>query len=1033
MNNRAELHCLTKMSEMTGLSDVKELILKAKELGMPAIAITDEDSVQSYPEAYRVWEKISSEAKEDESCPRIIFGLTTHLVEDRYLIVENDKGQSLDDEYVVVDLETTGFSPVTDEIIEIGAVRIKNGKISETFSELVKPRRSISEKIVILTGISNEMVANSRGIEEVLPDFVRFCGNATLVAHNADFDSRFLRENLKRLGISYEYTTVDTLNLSRLLLKDMKRHGLDKVAAAFDIPLSKHHRAPDDALCTAQIFLALIHRLKKDGLKSLSELAGISMKDDLIKRLPSSRSVILVKNTDGIRDLFELMSIANKKYINSGYLKIPKSLLDTRRKNLLIGSSMLGELEQDLLQDGITDRIKEIAGFYDYLEIEPIENYLFDKARREVTSEQAKRIVADVVALGKMLSIPVIATSNVHYTDKSDLGAYKVLRHAAGWRDSDDLKPKYYLVTADKMLSEFGFLGEDIAKQVVLENPIKLIEDIDQLQPIPSDRRLPNYPQASEKIRSLCYSGAKQIYGSTLPKEIEERIEIELKAVGYSGCESLYMLTHDIVQKSRDEGYFFGNRGCVGASMLSFLLGITETNPLPPHYYCSECGYSDFNVTGIGGFHVGDVGIDLPDKECPVCGNKLAKDGYDIPWETFLGFEGAKEPDFDINVDGEYQERLQNSVKDLPGVGDTCHAGIILTLGEREAYRYAQNYYKETRCTLRDEEVKDVASKLVGVKRRESKHPGGIVVTADGIDIYKYTPINADKSSIIGSTHIEYHSLDASLLKVDLLGHEGYTTLRYLNKETGVDPESIPLEDEGVMSLFSSTDALGIDPDDICGITVGTLGIGEFGGGLARELITRFKPQRLSDVIRIMGLNHGTNTWTDNAEKLMGEGVELQDCIAHRDDIMLYLLSKGFERKQAFSIAESVRKGRYSRFGMPDDVKQEMVDHGIPGWYIWSCEQIKYLFPKAHAASYALLSWRLLYYKLYYPEAFYPLWLGRLSEIGRGFVKNGYDYIRNTYETFMEKCEGKTDSFREQRFFDEVPVVLEMLSRGVNI
>ena len=1048
MKNRVELHCHTKMTEMEGLVDVRELIKKAKKMGMPAIAITDKGNVQAFPRAYDEWIRISAEYDgDDRYSAKVLFGLEAFVVNDQNIIVMNEKGQFFDTDYVVVDLETTGFSPVSDRIIEFGAIRISEGMIKDTFSCFVNPGMHIPDKIVELTGITNEMVSEADSIEAVLPRFLEFSKNAVLVAHNAPFDLSFIRENMIRTGINEDFTVIDTLKLSRMLLKDLNRHTLSKVASSLNIPIGNLHRASDDAELTAKVFLRFLGMIREMNITSLQELSRYSEKNYFMtRRMPGYKIIIIATNTEGIKNLYDLISEVSLESFDS-FLKIPRSLLEEKREGLIIGScAQGGDVGRAVFgdsSDDSDDNVRKLINFYDFVEVEPVDNYIYvlgqSPKRDDRINEEIKGNIKRIVEICQEESVPVVASSNVYYLEKSDVDAFKVLRHAVGFRDSMGWKAKHHLMSTEEMLAEFDFLGKETAETIVTDNPNRIVEGIDVLHPISPAKCYPGYPKASQVLETKCYEKACELYGEKLPEEVKGRIEYEMEGIKRDTnryFSSLYMITHELVKKSHEAGYTVGARGCSGASLVAFLMGITETNPLPPHYICKKCRHTDFIVSDIKGFKTEDIGFDLPDSKCPVCGEYMDKDGYDIPVETFLGLNLDKEPDFDLNFSADYQKEAQKSVVSIDGVGTICRAGTIVTVPDHLALKYASKYFKENKSKRKPESIKRVAEKLVGVKRAEGVHPGGIVVVPKGIDITQYTPVLPSLFDPIADpiprTQIEYHDFDGKLLKLDILGHDAPTFLRKLRDQTGVDPLKIPVIDKGVMSLFSNTKSLGIDPDQIGGVRIGTLGGGEFGSEFARKVIEDVKPRNFSDLIRITGLCHGMNTWFNNAEQLLTDGIPVHEWIAHRDDIMLFLQSKGVDRDQAFKIMEWIRMGRGSRKGLPAEYIDVMKNHDVPDWYIRSCEKIQYLFPKAHSAAYTLTSLRLLYYKLYYPEAFYRIWMEFASEIDRDFVHNGPDYARYVFEELKKKNPNKL-GYRQQRKLYEILVVLEMHARGVTI
>ena len=1044
MKNRVELHCHTKMTEMEGVADVYELIRKAREMGMPAIAITDQYTVQAFPEAYHAWKMIDREHEGDKHDPfKVLYGLEAYMVDDQDAVVKGENGQFIDTDYVVVDLETTGFSSAKDRIIEVGAVRISDGKITERFSSFVNPGMEIPEQIVKITGISNEMVAGADPIEVVLPKLMDFCNKAILVAHNAKFDASFIRENMKKLGIGGDFTTIDTLNLSRILLKDLKRHSLREVATALKIPIGNLHRASDDAELTAEIFLHFLEMVKMRKIDTWHELNEHAKKNyHMTRRIPGRKIIIIATSGDGIKNLYELISEVSLESFDY-YLKIPKSLLEEKRNGLIIGScAQGGHVSDAVFNDDSDDNIRELVKFYDFVEVEPVNNYIYELGRApkrdDISAEEIQEKLKRLIRLCEEEGVPAIASANVYYVEKSDIEAFKVLRHSIGFRDTAGWKAKHHLMSAEDLLAEFDYLGKETSERIVIDNPNLIAEKIGVLQPISSKKQYPVYPDADQDLKKLCFDKAHDIYGEKLPSEVEDRMEYEYAALKENGYTSLYMIAHELVKRSNEAGYLVGARGCSCASLIAYLAGITEINPLPPHYVCKDCGNSYFDVSDIKGFQPGDIGPDLPDKKCPVCGKNMSKDGYDIPVETFLGFNMDKEPDFDLNFSGEYQKEAQRSVVSIKGVGTILRAGTIGTLAEKTALSYAKTYFKEKKSKRKQESIRRVAKRIEGVKRRDGVHPGGIIVIPRGVEESEYTPVLPSLFDPIADpiprTEMEYHAIDGKLLKLDILGHNGPTFLKRLKEQTGVDPRNIPIDDKGVISLLSDTKALDIEPEQIGGVSVGTLGIPCFGDGFAIGLISDTKPHKLSDMIRIMGLSHGTGVWHGNAEIVIKEGkADLAHCLCNRDDIMIYLVGKGLDSSISFNIMESVRKGRVAR-GKDrnwDEWRREMMEHNVPDWYIECCEKVLYMFPKAHSAAYSLTAYRLLYYKLYYPKAFYRTWL-EFAVIDKSFVDNGPDYARYVLEELKKKNPGRL-GHKQQSMLDEIPVVLEMFARGVTI
>ncbi len=838
MNERSELHCHTKMSKMAGITDVKELIRTAKKMGMPAIAITDNETVQAFPEAYNEWKNLQHE---NENGIKVLYGVEIGIVDDIDAIVINSKDQSIVD------------------------------------------------------------------------------------AH---------------------------------------------------------------------------------------------------------RVIMIAASQEGIRNMYKLISVANKGYSKQSPV-IPRSALAQYRDGLIIGScAQKGDVIKAAFACQREEDIRKLIRFYDFVEVEPVDNYLYESGHYSsmdrISAEDVKEGIKQVIKLGKEISVPVIASANVHYVKKGDKDAFRVLGYAAGFK----WKAKHHLMSTEEMLVEFAFLGEE-AEEIVIDNPNKIIEKIDAIQPVNRIKKYPEYPKANEVLKELCMKRAHEIYGEALPGEVKNRMQLELEGIQKNGFASLYMIAYEVVRNSNEAGFPVEGRGSSGASFVSFLLGISETNPIPAHYRCEKCGYVEFYAYGVDGFHMGDVGMDLPNKVCPDCGGILLKDGYDIPVETFLGVNFDKEPDFDLNFPGEYKHKAMAGLADIEGIGEIYHVGTTETVSERQAKNYAKQYYKAGKIKKSIEEISKVAEKLVGVRASDGLHPGGIIAVPEGTDIFSYTPVVPERSDGISKTQIDYYHFDGSLLKLDLLQHDTPAFLKFLSDETGIDPTTISMNDNKVMSLFSGIEALGIKSDLIGGVDVGTLGVPEFGHSSVRKKLELIRPGRFSDVIRISGAMH--DTWDcDPFEFIKDKGLSISEFIGTRDDIMLYLIDKGIDREKAFEIMEWVRKGK-GRHGLKEEWIEELSEKGVPDWYMELLTKILYLFPKAHCAGYVLMSWRLLYYKLYYPKTFYKGWLKYgAREIDEDYIKRGYDLIREEFEILSGKNPNKM-GHRQKNRLEDILVVMEMYARGVHM
>ena len=1020
---RVELHCHTKMSDMDGVSDVKSIIKRAKSWGHTAIAVTDHGVVQAYPDASHSLEKGDNF--------KVIYGVEGYLVDDLKDIVTDAAGQSLDDTYVVFDIETTGFSAENDRIIEIGAVRVEKGEITDKFSVFVNPQLPIPFEIEKLTGISDEMVMNEPAIEEILPQFLDFCKGAVMVAHNAGFDMSFIRKNSERQGLPCEFTVVDTVALARILLPQLNRYKLDNVAKALNVSLENHHRAVDDAGCTAEIFVKFVQMLKERDIFDLNGVNQMSTLDaDAIKKLPSHHVIILAKNEIGRVNLYRMVSWSHLDYF-ARVPRIPKSVLQKHREGLIVGSACeAGELYQALVRSAPDEEIARLVNFYDYLEIQPLGNNEFMLRGERPTFESKDdliRLNKKIVSLGEQFHKPVVATCDVHFLNPEDEVYRRIIMAGKGFKDADDQAP-LYLRTTEEMLAEFEYLGSDKAEEVVITNTNKIADMIERISPVRPDKCPPVIENSDQTLRDICYEKAHSIYGEDLPQVVTERLEKELHSIISNGFAVMYIIAQKLVWKSNADGYLVGSRGSVGSSFVATMAGITEVNPLPPHYYCPACHYSDFESEEVRKY-AGAAGCDMPDKNCPVCGGPLKKEGFDIPFETFLGFKGDKEPDIDLNFSGDYQSKAHKYTEVIFGTGQTFRAGTIGTLADKTAFGYVKNYYEERGQHKRNCEIDRIVQGCVGVRRSTGQHPGGIVVLPHGEEIHSFTPIQHpanDMTTDIITTHFDYHSIDHNLLKLDILGHDDPTMIRMLEDLTGLDAKTIPLDDQGVMSLFKNTEALGIRPEDIDGCPLGCLGIPEFGTDFVIQMVCDAKPQSFSDLIRISGLSHGTDVWLNNAQRFIKEGkATISTAICTRDDIMLYLIHQGVEPSLSFTIMESVRKGK----GLKPEWIDAMKAEGVEDWYIESCKMIKYMFPKAHAAAYVMMAWRIAYCKINYPLAYYAAYFSiRASAFSYELMCQGKE--RLAY--YMADYKRRSDSLskKEQDSMKDMHIVQEMYARG---
>ena len=904
--------------------------------------------------------------------------------------------------------------------------------IVDRFSQFVNPQVPIPFRIEQLTSITDAMVQDAPPIEEVLPDFLAFCKGAVMVAHNADFDMSFIMENCRRLGLSDEFTYVDTVGMARFLLPALNRFKLDTVAKAVGVKLQNHHRAVDDAACTAGIFVAFIKMLADRDifdLDTLNEKGAVS--PDTIKKLPTYHAIIFMQNETGRINLYKLVSKSHLKYYNR-HPRVPKSEFLRHREGLLIGSACeAGELYQALLRSAPDTEIARIVSFYDYLEIQPLGNNEFmirdEKNDMVHSTEDLIELNKKIVKLGEQFNKPVAATCDVHFMDPQDEIYRRIIMAGSGFSDADQQAP-LYLRTTEEMLQEFSYLGSEKAEEVVITNPNRIADMIEKMSPIHPDKYPPVIENSDQDLRDICYKKAHEIYGDPLPEIVEARLSKELHSIISNGYAVMYIIAQKLVWKSNEDGYLVGSRGSVGSSFAATMSGITEVNPLPPHYVCPECKFSDFD-SDIVKQYSDKVGCDMPDRVCPKCGAKMNKNGFNIPFETFLGFKGDKEPDIDLNFSGEYQANAHKYTEVIFGEGHTFKAGTIGTLAEKTAYGYVKNYFEERGQHKRYCEINRIVQGCTGIRRTTGQHPGGIVVLPHGEEIEKFTPVQHpanDVNSDIITTHFDYHSIDGNLLKLDILGHDDPTMIRMLEDLTGTDAKNVPLDDKGVMSLFSSTEALKIRPEDIGGCPLGCLGVPEFGTDFVIGMVQEAKPTCFSDLIRISGLSHGTNVWLGNAQKLISDGLAtISTAICTRDDIMGYLISKGVESSQAFTIMESVRKGK----GLRPDWEEVMKANNVPDWYIWSCKQISYMFPKAHAAAYVMMAYRIAWYKVYMPLAYYAAFFSiRATSFSYELMCMGKERL----EYYMEEIRRKGDAAtkKEQDTLKDMKIVQEMYARG---
>ncbi len=1018
---RVELHVHTQMSAQDAVSNVKDIIARAAKWGHSAIAVTDHGVVQAFPEAERA-------AKQHGI--KVIYGVEGYMVDDSKKLYSYADDMDFDAEYVVFDIETTGLNPSSCDITEIGAVRVVGGEIKDRFQTFVKPSAPIPPKIVSLTGITDEMVADAPLPAEALPAFYEFCGeNAVLVAHNSDFDTKFVFGKSRPLGIEYKNKVVDSVPMCRVAFPELKNHKLNTVAKHLRIPLL-HHRAVNDAECTARILLKCFDIFKEQGADSMDGVNSLAGDSHALKHERTSHVIILCKNKRGLRNLYKLIS---DSHINYFYRRprMPKSLINELREGLIVGSACENSDIYSAIVAGASEaKLAELASFYDFLEIQPLGNNEFMVAKGILPSMDAVRACnKKMVELGEKLNKPVVATCDVHFLDPHGEYFRRIIFKTQGYDDAS--QPPLYLRTTEEMLDEFSYLGAEKAHEVVVENTNRIAEMTEEIQLFQDDTAMPVIEKAAEHITELAYKTAKEKYGDPLPEIVEARLKRELDSIVGHGFSVLYYSAHKLVKKSLDDGYLVGSRGSVGSSLAATMTGITEVNPLPPHYICPKCRHSDFEVDA----QRFACGVDLPDADCPVCGARYNKDGYDIPFEVFLGINADKVPDIDLNFSGEYQGVAHKYTEELFGEGHVFRAGTISAVQDRIAYGYVKKYLEETGQTVNAAEMDRLIQGVSGVKKTTGQHPGGMVIVPHDREVYEFTPVQrpADKADAeFITTHFDFNSMHDILIKLDILGHDVPTIIRILQDMTGMDPLTIPLDDKPTMELFSSLKPLGITPEQLLGIKTGTLGIPEFGTKFVRQMLIDTMPATMSEIVRISGLSHGTDVWLGNAQDLIKSGVcTLNQAICTRDDIMNYLVSKGVEKRTAFFIMENVRKGKVAKTGFSEDDLKALSDAEIPQWFIDSCCKIKYMFPKAHAVAYVTMAFRIAYCKVHHKEAFYASYFTvRSAEFDASFAAGGLEDIKKNWQMLEQK--GKAASANEQKMAGMLEVACEMYLRGVH-
>ena len=1024
---RVELHLHTQMSAMDGVSAASDIIAQAVKWGQKAIAITDHGVAQSFPDAiHYITGKFGKLVKKEKGYPttqeivdaapiKVIYGVEGYLTQDV------EPFEEIPDTYCVFDLETTGFNPKLEKITEIAVCKVRNGEIIDEFSTFVNPEKSIPKNVQELTHITDDMVKDAPTIEEILPKFLEFTKDTILVAHNAKFDISFISHFAKELKLEFKPKVMDTLVIARELYTSVENHKLGTLAEFLGITLEGAHRAINDTRATAKVFLRMLEDAKKKGINELGYMYSEIEEDS--KKLPYYHIIILAKNYVGLKNLYRLISYSHVTYFNKRP-RIPRSLLNRYKEGLIIGSACeRGELYQAIFENQDEEKIENIAKYYDYLEIQPLGNNQFYIDQGKLKSqEDLININKKIVELGEKLNIPVVGTCDVHFLNPEDEIYRRIIMAGQGFSDADKQAP-LYLRTTEEMLKEFEYLSPEKAYEIVVTNTNKVADLCDRISPISDEKCPPHIDGCEDTIKDIAMTRAHELYGENLPEIVSERLEKELDSIIKNGFSVMYIIAQKLVWKSNEDGYLVGSRGSVGSSFVANMTGITEVNSLKPHYRCPNCKYSEFLDYGVKN------GFDLPDKDCPKCGHRLDKDGMDIPFETFLGFNGDKEPDIDLNFSGEYQAKAHRYTEVIFGKGTTFKAGTIGTIADKTAYGFVLKYLEERNKTMLSPEINRIAQGCTGIKRTSGQHPGGIIVVPKGREIYEFCPVQHpadDPHSDIVTTHFDYHSIDKNLLKLDILGHDDPTVIRMLQDITGIDPKKIPLDDKETMSIFSSTKALKVTKEQI-NSEVGTFGIPEFGTKFVRGMLVDTKPTTFEELIRISGLSHGTDVWLNNAQTLIEEGTcTLSDAICTRDDIMIYLIDKGLPPNPSFKIMESVRKGK----GLSEEQEALMREHDVPDWYIDSCKKIKYMFPKAHAAAYVTMAFRIAWFKVHIPKAYYAAFFSiRADDFDSDFMLRGKDVVKSKMKEIDNL--GNSAGNKEKNMYPILEIVLEMYERNI--
>ena len=1034
---RVEFHAHTNMSTMDALPEVEEIVGTAAKWGHKAVAITDHGNVQSFPHGYKAAKKAGIQ---------LIYGMEANIVEDRVPIVYNEVGMDLSEAtYVVFDVETTGLSAIYNDLIQVAASKMYKGNIIAEFDEFINPGHPLSAFTTELTGITDDHVKNAKPLVQVLKEFQEFCKDTVLVAHNASFDVGFMNANYERHGLpKITQPVIDTLEFARNLYPEYKRHGLGPLTKRFGVALEHHHMANYDAEATGRLLFIFIKEVaEKHGVTDLARLNLDLISPDSYKKARVKHATIYVKNQVGLKNIFKLVSLSNTQYFE-GVPRIPRTVLDAHREGLILGSACTeGEVFDAVVSQGV-DAAVEVAKYYDFIEVMPPAIYAPLIAKEQVKDmEELQTIIKSLIEVGDRLGKPVLATGNVHYIEPEDeiyreiivrsLGQGAMINRTIGHGEAAQPAPlpKAHFRTTNEMLDEFAFLGEDLARKIVIDNTNALAEIFEPVEVVKGDLYTPFIDKAEETVAELTYKKAFEIYGNPLPDIVDLRIEKELTSILGNGFAVIYLASQMLVHRSNERGYLVGSRGSVGSSFVATMIGITEVNPLSPHYVCGQCQYSEFITDGSYG-----SGFDMPNKDCPNCGHKLSKNGQDIPFETFLGFDGDKVPDIDLNFSGEDQPSAHLDVRDIFGEEYAFRAGTVGTVAAKTAYGFVKGYERDYGKFYREAEVERLAQGAAGVKRTTGQHPGGIVVIPNYMDVYDFTPVQYPADDVTAewqTTHFNFHDIDENVLKLDVLGHDDPTMIRKLQDLSGIDPNEIPMDDEGVMALFSGTDVLGVTPEQI-GTSTGMLGIPEFGTNFVRGMVDETHPTTFAELLQLSGLSHGTDVWLGNAQDLIKTGIaDLSTVIGCRDDIMVYLMHAGLDPKMAFTIMERVRKGLWLKISEEErnGYIEAMKANNVPEWYIESCGKIKYMFPKAHAAAYVMMALRVAYFKVHHPIYYYCAYFSiRAKAFDIKTMGAGLDAIKRKMQEIAEKRKNNEASNVEIDLYTTLEIVNEMWERG---